>query len=60
MKLNRKFFYAVESFPGLPVPSRAKSYVMGADPKGQSFLYCTEKAVIIRDIVVGTLISRPN
>jgi len=41
----------IESFPGLPVPSRAKSYVMGADPKGQNFLYCTEKAVIIRDIV---------
>jgi len=40
----------IESFPGLPVPSRAKSYVMGAHPKGGSFLYCTEKAVIIRDV----------
>lgn len=39
-----------ESFPGLPTPTRAKSYVLGGDPKGKSFLYCTEKHVIVRDV----------
>jgi len=39
-----------ENFPGLPCPVRGQSYVLGGDPKGKNFIYCTEKHVIVRDV----------
>ncbi|XP_078484923.1 WD repeat-containing protein 1 [Ciona intestinalis] len=45
MKITSK-----EVFAGLPQTERAVAYVLGADPKGKNFLYCSGNCVIIRDI----------
>ena len=34
----------------LPPVERGKSMVLGGDPKGKNFLYCSGNSVVIRDI----------
>ncbi|CAK8688705.1 unnamed protein product [Clavelina lepadiformis] len=45
VKISKK-----SAFAPLPPTTRATSLVMGADPKGKNFLYCTKNCVVIRDI----------
>ncbi|XP_039263007.2 WD repeat-containing protein 1-like [Styela clava] len=47
MALNLEF---VETFPPVPSLTRAKSYVLGGSPDGKTYLYTSQKGVIIRDV----------
>lgn len=41
------------AFACLPQMERGRACVLGADPKGKNFLYCSGRYVFIRDVNVS-------
>jgi len=43
-------YECVQTIAPLPPTERGKPFVLGGDPKGNNFIYCSGHSVVIRDI----------